>query len=435
MRYELFLALRYLFAKRKQTFISLISLISVAGVALGVTALIIAQALVTGFQEDIQAKVLGSNSHITVFSGWGGRGIQDPQGLMARIRQVPGVGGTAPLVVEKGLLLSDGNSTGNAAVIHGIDPDLQPAVTTLQEDLRRAALGRETPGPETPGPEVGLHDLRPAIPAGRDGGPLLATVFLGHELAFRLGVGRGDRVKLIVPQARLSPFGVRPKSVSYEVAGVTKSGFYDYDLTRVYMHLEEARRLFSMGGTVTAVQVKLFDLGRMEPVKADLRAQLGEGFWVTDLLEQNQAFFSALKMEKLISFLVITLIVLVAAMNIVSTLILMVMEKVRDIGALISMGATSRGIMLLFQLQGVVIGVVGTVIGCAAGLAVSWTMDTYQFWPLDPDVYFISYLPFKVRLLDFSLAVALALSISFVATLYPAWRASRLKPVEALRYE
>jgi len=428
--YELFLALRYLLAKRKQTFLSVISLISILGVTVGVMALVLALALMSGFQQDIRNKVLGGNAHITVFGGLGGRTLEEPAVLRERALAVLGVSAAAPLVLEKGLIVSDVNPRGYAAVIQGIDPALQGEVTTLVDDLRR---GAEAGGAGTIAPT--LDALRPALAASDTEAGRPATVFLGRELAFNLGVGPGDRVHLIVPQARLSPFSVRPKSVTYEVAGTPDSGFFDYDTSRVYLHLSEAQRLFGLGDGTTAMQVRCDAAADVPVVRARLQAALGDGLWVTDLIEQNRAFFAALRTEKLVSFLVIGLIMLVAALNIASTLILMVMEKVRDIGTLLSMGATSRGVMTVFLLQGAIIGVVGTAGGCVLGVSAAWVMDTYRLWALDPDVYFIDYLPFKVRLLDFLGTAAVALGISFVATLYPAWRASRLDPVEALRNE
>lgn len=434
MPYELVLALRYLLAKRKQTFLSVISLISVLGVTVGVMALVLALALMTGFQEDIRAKVLGGNAHITVFGGLGGRNVDDPAAIQQAARAVRGVAATAPLVLEKGLVVSDVNPRGYAAVIQGVDPALQGEVTSLADDLRRGAEGERREEGRA-GATPAIADLREAVVAGDGRPPRLATVFLGRELAFNLGVGVGDRVRLIVPQARLSPFAVQPKSATYVVAGTADSGFFDYDTSRVYLNLLEAQRLFALGSAVTAVQVRCEDADQVPDVRPRLQAALGQGWWVTDLMEQNRAFFAALRTEKLVSFLVIALIMLVAALNIISTLILMVMEKVRDIGTLVSMGATSRGVMAVFLLQGTIIGVVGTVLGCGLGVGAAWVMDTYRLWHLDPDVYFIDYLPFKVRALDFLGTAAVALLISFVATLYPAWRASRLDPIEALRYE
>jgi lipoprotein-releasing system permease protein len=432
MPYELFLALRYLLAKRKQTFLSLISLISVLGITVGVTALIIALALATGFQEDLRAKILGSNPQITVFAGWG-RHLSGHDDVIQEVMQVDHVAAAAPLVLEKGLLVSDLNPRGSAAVVQGIDPSIQNSVTDLVADLERGARSDAATDPEAPPPP--LDALRTSRSAADPAGPRLATLFLGHELAMSLGVDIGDRVRLIVPQARLSPFSLQPKSATYRVAGLVQSGFYDYDTTRIYMHLSEAQRLFALDGSVDAVQVRVDSLKLLAEVRQSLQRRLGEGYRVTDLLDQNRSFFSALKLEKLVAFLVIALIILVAALNIVSTLILMVMEKVRDIGTLISMGATSRGVMILFLLQGAIIGLVGTSLGCALGFGVCWVMDSFRLLHLDPDVYFISYVPFEIRPLDFTLTALVSLLISFVATVYPAWRASRLDPVEALRYE
>ncbi len=263
MPYELFLALRYLLAKRKQTFLSLISLISILGIAVGVMALVLALALTTGFQEDIATKILGATSDITVFGGWGERNIREVDRVLEVVSEVEGVAAAAPLVVEKGLIVSDLNPRGYAAVIQGVDPRYQSRVTTLVQDLVRGAAG-DAAGAAPPR----LTELRLARPAGAPGGPRHATVFLGKDLAFNLGVRAGDRVRLIIPQARLSPFAVRPKSALYEVAGVADSGFFDYDNSRVYMHLEEAQRLFAMGeGQVTAIQVKLASFGRVSEVR------------------------------------------------------------------------------------------------------------------------------------------------------------------------
>ncbi|TDI14475.1 MAG: FtsX-like permease family protein [Acidobacteria bacterium] len=428
MPYELFLALRYLLAKRKQTFLSLISFISVLGITVGVTALIIALSLATGFQEDIRGKILGANAHITVFAG--SSNLNDVESVRQAVEEVEGVLASAPIILEKGLIVSDLNPQGYAAVVRGIDPELQAAVTDLQVDLERAQADSVGSGLL-----VTLDRLRPAQPAGDAGGPRSATLFLGVDLADNLRVVVGDSVRLIIPQVRLSPFSVQPKSVRYEVAGLADSGFYDFDISRVYMHIQEAQRLYGLGDQVNAVQVRVESVLELDRMRRAVQEKLGEGYWATDLLRQNRSFFSALRLEKLIAFLVIGLIILVAALNIISTLILMVMEKVRDIGTLVSMGATSRSVMSLFMLQGTLIGIAGTTLGCALGISFSWAMDRYQLIPMDPDVYFISHLPFKLRPLEFVLTAVVSLGISFLATLYPAWRASRLDPVEALQHE
>lgn len=430
MPYELFLAMRYLLAKRKQTFLSLISFISVLGITVGVTALIIALSLATGFQEDIRGKILGANAHITVFAGSGSSNLDDVEWVRRMVEEIEGVQASAPLILEKGLLISDVNPRGYAAVVQGIDPQLQIAVTDLQADLDRALA--DSGGTDS---SLTLDRLRPAQPAGDRGGPRPATLFLGADLADNLGVMVGDSVRLIIPRVSLSPFSVQPKSVRYEVAGLADSGFYDYDTSRVYMHLKEAQRLYGLGDQVNAVQVRVQSVMDLDRMRRQVQEKLGTGYWATDLLHQNRSFFSALRLEKLIAFLVIGLIILVAALNIVSMLILMVMEKVRDIGTLVSMGATSRSVMALFMLQGVLIGLAGTALGCALGISVSWVMDRYQLVPLDPDVYFISHVPFTLRPLEFVLTALVSLAICFLATLYPAWRASRLDPVEALQHE
>jgi lipoprotein-releasing system permease protein len=420
MPYELFLAVRYLLAKRKQTFVSIISIISAFCIMVGVCALIITLSLATGFQEDIRAKILGANAHITVFPGLGSN-VDEVEAVYQVLAQVDGVLASAPLILEKGLIVSELNPRGYAAVVQGIDPQRQGAVTDLQADLDRAAE-----------PSPTLDRLRPAQPAGDAGGPQPATLFLGADLAENLGVVVGDQVRLIIPQVRLSPFSVRPKSVRYEVAGLADSGFYDYDTSRVYMHLQEAQRLYALGDQVNAVQVRVQSVRELDRMRRVVQEKLGEGYWATDLLHQNRSFFSALRLEKLGFSLVIVLIILVAALNIVSTLILMVMEKVRDIGTLVSMGATSKGVMMLFMLQGTIIGLVGTFLGCVLGVI---SVSQLERIPLDPEVYFISHVPATLRPVEFVMTAVFSLLISFLATLYPAWRASRLDPVEALQHE
>jgi len=413
MSFELFIALRYLTAKRKQTFVSVISLISILGVIVGVAALIIALALMTGFQQDIREKILGANAHLTVFGGWAGKPIEDPERVIRTLLAVPGIRAASPVVLEKGLIVSDLNPGGTGVVLKGIRLPDEKKVT----DLARKVVAGD------------LNALSRGKPGGREG------VALGKDLAVTLGVTPGDRVRIILPQMQVTPFLPVPKSRPFEVVALVDSGFYDYDSTRCYLDLEAAQDFASLGQAVTVIEARAGGLSRLKEVMAEAQRRLGKEYFVNDLISMNHTFFKALNIEKLLMSIAVGLIVVVAALNIITVLILMVMEKVRDIGALVALGATPGSITRIFMYQGVLIGLFGTLVGGLLGLCICRVLDTYQVVKLPVDVYYIPYVPFKVRLLDVAAVCLLTVLASFLATLYPSRQAGRLDAVEALRYE
>jgi lipoprotein-releasing system permease protein len=419
MRYPLDIAMRYLLARRKQAIIYVISLISVLGIIVGVGALVVVLAMMTGFQRQIQGKILGANAHLTIFSGMSGRPIDDVGAALGRVGKLAPVFAAAPVAYEKGMVSSRLNPAGTAVLIKGIDPGAERAVT----DIASQVSGR--PG----GPDP-LASLGAAGASGRD------RAILGKDLALTLGVGPGDVVRLLIAQPNVSPFMTVPRSREFEVIGTADAGFYDYDSTRVYVGLEAARRFLGLTSKqASAIEARVKDPGRLRQAAEEARKALGGDYYVNDLIAMNRTFFSALRLEKLGMFIAIGLIVVVAALNIVSTLVLMVMEKVRDIGVLSAMGATAAGIRRIFLLQGLIIGLIGTATGVTLGVALAKILDHYRLVSLPVDVYFIPYVPFEVRVGDVALIAALAIVVSFLATLYPSWRAAQLDPSEALRYE
>ena len=406
------LALKYLGGRRRQTFISFISAVSILGVAVGVAALILALAGQSGLHHEILARILGANAHITIFAPPGSV-IEDPAAIERIVQTLPVVEATSPVCFERGLITSEINATGSAVFVKGVDPAREPRVTEIASKFTHGSLTA----------------LGSAAPSG------LQPIALGKDLAQDLGVKIGDKVQLIVPQVTLSPFAVMPRAKVFEVVGILESGFYDYDSTWAHIPLAAAQRLFALGGGVSVIQVRVKDLEGLDEAREAVARAVGPSFPVTDMVAMNRTFFGALKLEKLGIFLAISLIVVVAGLNIVSTLVLTVMGKVRDIGALVAMGATSRGVMRLYMTQGLLIGLVGTSLGCTLGLSAAWWLDTYRIISLPAEVYFIPYIPFRVQVGDFGLVAGTAVAVSFISTLYPAFKASRLDPVEALRYE
>ena len=406
MSFELFVARRYLTARRKQAFISVITLISVVGIAIGVAALVIAIALITGFQGDVQDKILGATSHIMV-SDLGGNGLEGYEDMAAKIRAVPGVESVSPVVYSTVLITGIGESSG--ALVKGLDFERERAGAPW---LQRLEAGRI---PETGGARDGL--------------------ILGRELALRIGAQVGDTVQIVTASSTLSPMGLLPRRKTFEVTGLFNTGLYEFDSSTALVAIGVAQKLFGLEGRASYIQVKLADIFAAPAIGERIKAVLPPVVYITTWMELNKSLFSALKLEKNIMFLTITLIVIVAALNIIATLILMVMEKTRDIGILMAIGATPRMINRIFFFQGALIGVIGTALGVLLGLGWCALANAFELIKIPVDIYQISYVPFRMRPFDLALIVGITLLISFVSTLFPARRAAKVDPVVALKYE
>ena len=406
MKFELFVARRYLTARRKQAFISVITSISVLGIAIGVAALVIAIALITGFQGDVQDKILGATSHVMV-SDLGGQGLAGYEGLAEKIRAIPGVESVTPVVYNTVLITGLGESSG--ALVKGLDFDRERQSAAW---LQKLEAGR--------------------IP---DGGGAREGLLLGRELALRIGAQAGDVVDVVTASSTLYPLGLLPKRKRFQVTGVFNTGLYEFDNSTALVSIGVAQKLFGLEGRASYLQVKLRDIFAAPAVGEKIKAALPPVVYITTWMELNKSLFSALKLEKNIMFLTITLIVIVAALNIIATLILMVMEKTRDIGILMAMGATPRSINRIFFYQGALIGVIGTAFGVLLGLGWCALANAFELIKIPVDIYQISYVPFRLRPLDLALIVGVTLAISFVSTLFPARRAAKVDPVVALKYE
>jgi len=413
MAFELFVSLRYLLAKRRQTFISLITFISIAGVAVGVMALIVVLAVMNGFQEDLRKRILGVTSHVVLghFNGT----LADYGRVMEETKKEPGVVDATPFVYAQVMLSSARNVSG--AVLRGIDPGTAHQVINIQENLIRGSLA----------------DLRAQQP--EEGAVVSPGIILGVELANNLAVREGDWITVTSPGGRLTPMGQVPKSRPFQIVGILQSGMFEYDSTLAYIGLSAAQQFLGIGNAVTGIEVRVTDIYEARRVGDGLRGRLGPSFWVRDWMQMNQSLFSALKLEKVVMFIILTLIVLVAAFNIVSSLIMLVMEKTRDIAILKAMGATTTSIRKIFVFEGLLIGVSGTALGLVSGSALCSLLSKYKFIELPANVYYISTLPVHVEAWDVVIIALSAILISLVATLYPSMQAARLDPAEALRYE
>lgn len=422
--YEIFVGLRYLRAKRRNRTISLNTFVSIAGITLGVAALIGTVGIMTGFKEDIQAKILGTTAHIIVQDRMKD-GMTDYDAVADKVRQVPDVVAATPFVLKQVLLTTQTGVQG--IVIRGIDPKREGTVTELAKNLAAGSLAdlqepikvKQSPPDDPTGPPVETE--KPGI-------------ILGKELALRLGVFMGDTVNVVSPPAGpISAMGMVPKIRTFAVAGIFQSGMYEYDSSLAYIDLGEAQKFFNLGATATGVEIKVTDVFRAADIARSVEHSLGFAYGARDWMQMNRNLFSALKLEKTMMFLLLVLITIVASFNIVSTLTMIVTEKQKEIAILKAMGATSTSIRRVFMLNGLIIGLTGTTIGIPLGYAFLWLIQT--FWTFDPTVYYISRIPVHVLASDVSLVAGSAIVISFFATVFPARQAARLEPAAALRYE
>lgn len=413
MRYELLVGLRYTRAKRRNHFISFISLISMAGIALGVAALIVVLSVMNGFQHELRARILSVVSHVQLGAPSGR--LEDWKSLADAARQHPRVREAAPFVNAQGMLTHGQGVRG--AIVRGVLPELEDRVADIGRHMRSGKLD--------------------ALVAGE------FRIVLGSELARALGAYPGDKVALIAPQGSVTPAGVIPRLKQFTVAGTFDIGMFEYDSGLALVHLEDAQKLYQMGSGVSGVRLKLDDLFAARVVARDLAAALAPEVYASDWTRSHANFFRAVEIEKRVMFIILTLIVAVAAFNIVSTLVMLVTDKQADIAILRTLGAAPASILQIFVVQGAMIGVIGTLLGVVGGVLLGWNVDTVVpalenvlgFKFLSKDVYYISDLPSDVQLRDVATIGLVSLVMSFVATLYPSWRAARVNPAEALRYE
>lgn len=449
MRFELFVASRYLRAKRRQAFIGVITAISIAGVAAGVASLIVALAINNGFRQDLQARLLGSTAHISLMRVQSD-GIKDWQPLLEHLSKEPHVVAAAPAIYEQ-VLISRGPAA-RGAVLKGMVPAYERRVSDLLNTVSIGSANDLEDKPQLPSPaaeknqNAGRHALSKVEGSARATQPddlesvqeriaSMPPIILGKEMADNLGATVGSVVLVTSPQGELTPFGMVPKYMRFRVVGIFNSGFYDYDTSWAYTGLADAQRLFGLGDLISVIEFKIDDIYQAPEIGREIEDVAGHGFMTANWMEQNRALFHALRLERLVTFITIGLIVFVAALNIVISLIMMVMEKTKDIAVLMSLGTRRGQIRRVFMAQGVLIGVFGTAIGLTLGYALSWLGQHYHLVSLNAEVYSINYVPFSPRILDAVLVAAVAVGISFIATLYPSWSAARVLPAEALRYE
>ena len=422
MRFEFFIAARYLRAKRRQAVVGVITAISVIGVAAGVASLIIALAITNGMRRDLQERLVGSTAHVLLMRV-AADGMRDWRPLLERLRKVPHVTAAAPGLYGQ-VLISRGARSGGA-LIKGVLPQDERTVGDLLQSVVEGSAKELEPVDQ----RVGESSQRVS------GAVAVPPIVIGKDLAETLGASVGDSVLVTSPQGELTPLGLVPRYQRFSVVGIFKSGFYQYDSSYAFTRLTDAQRLFSEPDLISVISFKVDDLYRADKIGRVIEAEAGHGFQTTNWMEQNRELFRALKLEQIVTFIVLALIVCVAALNILIALTMMVMEKTKDIAVLMSFGVRQEQVRRIFLLQGLLISVIGTLLGLIAGYGLSWLGGHYRFIHLDASVYSIDYLPFAPRIWDAVIVAAVSLGVSLIATLYPSGSAARVLPAEALRYE
>ena len=408
MSFEIFFSLRYLKAKRKQGYISVITGISTLGIMIGVMALIVVLAVMNGFREDLMNKILGVNSHLLIMSYRGG--IEDTEAVIKKALEVDGVLSATPFIYSQVMIKNAGNISG--AILRGLDPATAGTVINIESMIEGGSL---------------------ELLKGSEYEPL--GIILGSELSKRIGALPGDTVTLVSPIGKLTPLGRMANEGKFSVKALFESGMYEFDSSMVYLSLTGAQDFLSLGDEVTGIELKVRDIDESDKIGEIIQDKLGYPYWTKDWKMMNKSLFSALKLEKLAMFIILIMIVLVGAFNIISSLVMLVMEKTRDIAILRTMGTSSKSIMSIFIFQGLFVGLVGTLLGLISGSFLCHLQARYQLIKLSPDVYYITILPIRMEWLDVVLIALAAIVISFIATIYPSWQASKVNPVEALRYE
>lgn len=423
MEYELFIGLRYLKAKRWPFFVSFITLISIGGVALGVMALIVVLAVMSGFEHDLQRKFLGTDGHLWILK-YGDGGIEDWEAVLEKVRGVKTVEAASPFTFAQAMLASEGRAIG--AVVRGIDIRSVGDVTDLKRHLKAVDEGR-------------LSFSGQDGPRFDDEG-----IILGKVLATYLGVGLGSLVNVISPLAAdPTPLGMAPRMRAFRVVGLFEVGMYEYDSSLAYISIPAAQRFFRMGSAVTGIEAKLSNIFKAEGAALLIRDRLGFPYFTRTWMEMHRNLFLAIKKEKVLMFIILAMILLVAAFGIAGNLIMTVMQKQKEIGILKAMGATSSSIMRIFMAKGLIVGVAGTILGLIGGFSFIVNLDRLSaflerllgFEMFPSDVYFLDKLPYQVNPLDVGATVVMAILVSVLATLYPSWRAAKLDPIAAIRYE